>query len=202
MSAGCQKQTFALWHQSTRISHLFAATGTSVVSNSVPTAFFQLLAPLSMFPIIEETNGRQRERADDLESRRRVGRLAWPLFATVLLIILGPTIRQFLKEAKTLSFGGAGFEASASRDDVAAAAALGAAVQQKTSGAERLKELPDIAPLIEKTSSPPRRRKLQQSAVLWVDDRPENKRLLASTSIWQTILGRPCGNCRVRNTVL
>jgi CheY-like chemotaxis protein len=31
-----------------------------------------------------------------------------------------------------------------------------------------------LHPLIETTSSPPRRRKLQQSTVLWVDDRPEN----------------------------
>ena len=43
-----------------------------------------------------------------------------------------------------------------------------------SNGAERPKELPDIAPLIETTSSPRRRRKLQQSIVLWVDDNPEN----------------------------
>ena len=41
-------------------------------------------------------------------------------------------------------------------------------------GRKRPKELPDIAPLIETTSSPRRRRKLQQSNVLWVDDYPEN----------------------------
>jgi response regulator RpfG family c-di-GMP phosphodiesterase len=39
---------------------------------------------------------------------------------------------------------------------------------------ERPKELPNIAPLIEKTSLPPSRRKLRQSTVLWVDDRPDN----------------------------
>jgi len=103
-----------------------------------------------------------------------VDSLAWPLIAAVLAIILGPAIRQFLREAKSVSFSGAGFEASANRDDVAAAAALGAAVQHKTNGAELPKELPDIARLIDKTSSPPGRRKLQQSTVLWVDDNPEN----------------------------
>jgi len=103
-----------------------------------------------------------------------VDSLAWPLIAAALVIILGPTIRQFLREAKSVSFSGAGLEASANRDDVTAAAALGAAVQHKTNGAERPKELPDIAPLIETTSSPRRRRKLQQSTVLWVDDNPEN----------------------------
>jgi CheY-like chemotaxis protein len=103
-----------------------------------------------------------------------VDSLAWPLLAGVLVLILGPAIRRLLADAKAVTFKGAGFEASASRDDVAAAAALGAAVQRKTNGAERPKELPDIAPLIETTSSPRRRRKLQQSTVLWVDDNPEN----------------------------
>jgi CheY-like chemotaxis protein len=103
-----------------------------------------------------------------------VDSLAWPLIAALLLIFLGPAIRQFIREAKAMTFKTAGFEASANRDDVAAAAALGAAVQHKTNGSERPKELPDIAPLIQNTSNPRSRRKLQRSAVLWVDNSPEN----------------------------
>jgi hypothetical protein len=103
-----------------------------------------------------------------------VDSLAWPFIAAVLVVILGPAIRQFLREAKAMTFKGAGFEASANRDDVAAAPALGAAVQHKTDGSERPKELPDIAPLIQNTSNPRSSRKLQRSVVLWVDDRPQN----------------------------
>ena len=75
--------------------------------------------------------------SDDLGSRRQPGqRFGLASLAAILVIILGPAIRQFLREAKSVSFSGAGFEASANRDDVAAAAALGAAVQHKTNGAE------------------------------------------------------------------
>jgi CheY-like chemotaxis protein len=103
-----------------------------------------------------------------------IGYLLWPVFALFVLIIFGSTIKQFLADARSLTIKAGGFEASATRDTVAAAAALGAAVHQKTRGGGQPKELPDITPLIEQASSPRPRRKLQRSAVLWVDDKPEN----------------------------
>jgi hypothetical protein len=103
-----------------------------------------------------------------------IGNIAWPVVAVLLLIKLEPSLAHFIGEAKAMTFKGAGFEASVTRDTVASAAALGAAVHHKTNGGERPKELPELAPLIEKASSPRSRRKLQQSIVLWVDDCPEN----------------------------
>jgi CheY-like chemotaxis protein len=103
-----------------------------------------------------------------------IANIAWPVVAVLLLIKLEPSLAHFIGEAKAMTFKGAGFEASVTRDTVASAAALGAAVHHRTNGGERPKELPELAPLIEKASSPRSRRKLQQSTVLWVDDNPEN----------------------------
>jgi CheY-like chemotaxis protein len=104
-----------------------------------------------------------------------VDAVIWPFVIILLLLVFGPALRRFLADAKVLSFKGGGVEASATRETIKAAAAVGAAVgRQKTGGDSPTKELPEIAPLIEKATAPRTRRRLSRATVLWVDDRPAN----------------------------
>src|SRR5262245_38857654 len=108
--------------------------------------------------------------------------LAWPVIVLALIFILARPVRRFLGEAKDLTVKGGGFEMSASREYIAAAASLGAAVHNKRPvGGDSQDDITDdlqkkLPELIEKTSSPRSRKKLQQSNVLWVDDNQENNR--------------------------
>jgi CheY-like chemotaxis protein len=105
---------------------------------------------------------------------------AWPVIAVALMFLFGKPIKRILGEANALTLKGGGFEVSASRESIAAAAALGAAVHHKRVAGDLPKgkgvseDLPDFTPLIERTSSPRSRNKLHQSNVLWVDDNPNN----------------------------
>jgi CheY-like chemotaxis protein len=105
-----------------------------------------------------------------------VGVLIWPAVLVFFLIRFRGALTNFLKNLGEFSFKVPGVEASAKRQEVEAAAALGAAVAARASdgGAPVVDADPrDVAAAL---PSPRSQRRLQGTRILWVDDRPNNNR--------------------------
>ncbi|HSB58422.1 MAG TPA: response regulator, partial [Methyloceanibacter sp.] len=100
--------------------------------------------------------------------------LTWPGALMYVLIRFGPHIDRFLSNMSGFTIKGARLEASVSADSIAAAAAMGAAAVHQKNGNGQPKEIPEIAPLIAKATSPRQGRRLRESTVLWADDNPDN----------------------------
>ncbi|MGH2354539.1 MAG: response regulator [Chloroflexota bacterium] len=111
--------------------------------------------------------------------------LIWPLIVLFVVLYFGRQVKGFLRDAGEFSFkaGAAGFEATAKRQQIEAAAALGAAAAKRQApGAEPQQggtPAPDaatreIADIVSEATRPRAARRLAGASVLWVDDRPEN----------------------------
>lgn len=107
---------------------------------------------------------------------RLLGVLIWPALLLFLAVRFRSPLADFFGHLSEVSFKAPGLEASARRQQVEAAAALGAAVaaQAGTVGAAMPAEVADaVAAAIPDARS---QRRLQQRLVLWVDDYPDNNR--------------------------
>ena len=105
------------------------------------------------------------------------GALAWPVLVLFVLIRFGPALRKFAEGLSELTFKGAGFEASAKRQQ--AVDSLTAAVVARPEASANV----DIGPkearaaavqVVTDLATPRAMRRAARSVVLWVDDRPNN----------------------------
>jgi CheY-like chemotaxis protein len=121
-----------------------------------------------------------------------ISAISWPLVTVFTLVFLGKPIKKILSNVSELSLKAGGFEAIAKRQEIEAAASLGAAVaQQQAAVAEKTEawELSEsqsdnrisienesfkIADLVSRVFHPRVIRRLMDKRILWVDDRPEN----------------------------
>ena len=107
--------------------------------------------------------------------------LIWPLVVLFILIYFGNPLKKFLSDIGEFSFkaGASGLEATAKRQQIEAAALLGAASTrspespdgQKPSDVEQAREIADV---VSRNVQPQRLRRLADASVLWVDDAPDN----------------------------
>jgi CheY-like chemotaxis protein len=103
----------------------------------------------------------------------------WPLIALFVLLYFGKSLRQFVNSLGEFSFKAAGVEATAKRQQIEAAALLGAASASRatsTAGDQKIagEDANDIARVVAEAVTPRNARRLTDARVLWVDDRPEN----------------------------
>lgn len=104
--------------------------------------------------------------------------LVWPTLVVFLVLYFGKPLRKFLGDIGEFTFkaGTSGLEATARRQQIKAAASLGAASASKTvesllSDEDRSQE---IANVVDQTIKPQGVRRLAGSQVLWVDDTLSN----------------------------
>lgn len=107
--------------------------------------------------------------------------LIWPLVVLFILIYFGNPLKKFLSDIGEFSFkaGASGLEATAKRQQIEAAALLGAASTKspesldgrKPSDVENAREIADV---VSRNVHPQRLRRLAEASVLWVDDAPAN----------------------------
>ncbi len=102
-----------------------------------------------------------------------LGAVVWPAFFLFIIVRFREPLTDFLKEARRFSFKGPGFEASITRQREEAFAALGAAVATRSDGAGR-QGVPSLEEITAALPSPQAQQRIQNSYVLWVDDRPGN----------------------------
>src|SRR5262245_14643741 len=104
--------------------------------------------------------------------------LAWPGVLLFVLIRFGPALREFVASLGEFSLKGAGFEASAKRKQVEAAAALtAAAISRPEAGATpeaTAKEAKAAFDVVSEVATPRMMRRAELSTILWVDDKPFN----------------------------
>ncbi len=108
--------------------------------------------------------------------------LGWPLLVLFLAIYFGAPLKRFLSDVGEFSVkaGTSGLEATAKRQQIEAAALLGAASASKPSDASAPKPPPDedkareIANVVSQAVRPKAIRRLAEASVLWVDDNPSN----------------------------
>lgn len=101
------------------------------------------------------------------------GVFVWPAVILFAMVQFRAPLTELFRNARQFSLKGAGFEASITRQREEAVAALGAAVatQAGSSGTEAPPSLQEIASAL---PSPRAQQRIQDSCVLWVDDRPGN----------------------------
>lgn len=107
--------------------------------------------------------------------------LSWPLLVLFILIYFGKPLKKFLSDVGEFTFkaGASGLEATAKRQQIEAAALLGAAAakpaestgEQKTPDVDNAREIADV---VSRNVQPQRIRRLAEASVLWVDDIPSN----------------------------
>lgn len=106
--------------------------------------------------------------------------IIWPVVLLIVLLYFRTALKKFLLDIGELSFKGAGIEATAKRQQIEAAAFLGAASARKSSVVEDNQEflneggLRQIANFFGEATKHSAIRRLNESLVLWVDDRPNN----------------------------
>jgi CheY-like chemotaxis protein len=105
--------------------------------------------------------------------------LIWPAIVVFVLLYFGKALKQFASSLGEFSFKAAGVEATAKRQQIEAAALLGAAVASRPAAAPGSEQPPgedarDIAGVIAERVTPRTVRRLIGARVLWVDDRPDN----------------------------
>ncbi len=107
--------------------------------------------------------------------------LGWPLLVLFLAVYFGAPLKKFLSDVGEFTFkaGTSGLEATAKRQQIEAAALLGAA-SAKPTDATGSKQVPDeekareIANVVSQAVNPKAVRRLAGASVLWVDDNPSN----------------------------
>jgi CheY-like chemotaxis protein len=108
--------------------------------------------------------------------------LSWPLIVLFILLYLGEPLKKFLKDIGEFTFkaGASGIEATAKRQQIEAAALLGAAAANKSTDSQGEAKVPDeqkardIANVVSQAVKPGTFQRLAEAPVLWVDDRPSN----------------------------
>ncbi len=108
--------------------------------------------------------------------------LGWPLLVLFLVIYFGAPLKKFLSDVGEFTFkaGTSGLEATAKRQQIEAAALLGAASATKPTEPSGTRTPPDeekakeIANVISQSVKPNSLRRLAEASVLWVDDTPTN----------------------------
>ena len=103
-----------------------------------------------------------------------VGVLIWPAVLVFFLIRFRHSLADFLGNLGEFSFKAPGLEASAKRQQVEAAAALGAAIATRAPAEGAPATATDPRDVVEALPTPRSQRRLQGKRILWVDDRPEN----------------------------
>jgi CheY-like chemotaxis protein len=120
-----------------------------------------------------------------LEAALRVAEVVcWPVVVFAILLYFGAPLRRFLREASevTLGAGASGFQATLKRQQIEAAAMLGAATAKSAANGAGSELVPDeerargIAGVVDQSVRPGLLRRLSQASVLWVDDNPSNNR--------------------------
>lgn len=109
--------------------------------------------------------------------------MSWPLVVFFILFYFDVPLKKFLTDMGEFSFkaGTSGLEATAKRQQVEAAALLGAASARKSGDSEDT-EVPDedrareIANVVTQSVTPKGTIRLAEASVLWVDDNPANNR--------------------------
>jgi CheY-like chemotaxis protein len=101
-----------------------------------------------------------------------LGVLVWPAVVLFFIVWFRRGLADFLSNLGEFSFKAPGVEATARRQE--AAAALGAAVAARTPGDGTPGAAADPREIAQALPSPRDQRRLQGSRVLWVDDRPSN----------------------------
>jgi len=107
--------------------------------------------------------------------------LGWPLIVLFIILYFGAPLKRFLRDVGEFTFkaGTSGLEATAKRQQIEAAALLGAA-SAKPSVSTTEKPVPDeeksrgIANVVDQMGRPRVIRRLAGASVLWVDDNPSN----------------------------
>lgn len=108
--------------------------------------------------------------------------LGWPLLVLFLVLYFGAPLKKFLSDVGEFTFkaGASGLEATAKRQQIEAAALLGAASASKTGDSSGQKPPPDedkvreIANVVSQAIKPKGIRRLTEASVLWVDDNLSN----------------------------
>jgi CheY-like chemotaxis protein len=105
--------------------------------------------------------------------------LAWPLVVLFILIYLGKPLKKFVDNMGEFSVraGASGLEATARRQQIEAAALLGAASANRASGSTTPPDeasADKIVSAISQATQPSTVQQLSNASVLWVDDRPAN----------------------------
>lgn len=108
--------------------------------------------------------------------------IIWPVVLLIILLYFKTSLKNFLSNIGELSLkaGSSGIEATAKRQQIEAAAFLGAASVKKSSEVEGNQELfnegrlRQIANSVSEATTYSATRRLNESLVLWVDDRPNN----------------------------
>jgi CheY-like chemotaxis protein len=99
-----------------------------------------------------------------------LGVVVWPAVVVFALVRFGSGIREFIATMGEFSLKAAGLDVSAKRKQVEAAAALGAAIQERTPSDATASD----ARIAAKIATPQMIRRAERATVLWVDDRPRN----------------------------
>jgi CheY-like chemotaxis protein len=105
-----------------------------------------------------------------------VGVLIWPAVLIFFLVRFRRALADFFANLGEFSFRAPGLEATAKRQQVQAAAALGAAIGARTPDDEARASTADPRDVAAALPTPRAQRRLQGSRILWVDDRPNNNR--------------------------
>lgn len=107
--------------------------------------------------------------------------LIWPLLIIFILIYLGAPLKKFMESIGEFTFkaGASGFEATAKKQQLEAAIALGAAEANKVGTSENKQALDkekvqDIVEAVSRAITPKSARLLDNAILLWVDDNPRN----------------------------
>ena len=108
-----------------------------------------------------------------------LGAVCWPSLVVIILLYFGAHLRRFIDSMGEFSFkaGPTGIEAAAKRQQIKAAAMLGAASARK--GDEAATEdtetaANEIARAVSEATEPRKAGRLAGAQILWVDDRPGN----------------------------
>lgn len=109
---------------------------------------------------------------------RLFGAIVWPALLLFVLIRFGSALREFIANIGEFSFKGAGFEASSKHRQAEAAAALAAAAlarpEEGITPESAIKNTREAVEMVSEVVTPRVIRRAGLSAVLWVDDRPDN----------------------------
>jgi CheY-like chemotaxis protein len=102
------------------------------------------------------------------------GVFVWPAVLLFVVVQFRTPLTELLKNAGQFSLKGAGFEASITRRREEAVAALGAAVATRGVDSNDTEAARDLQGVANSLPSPRNQQRIQDSYVLWVDDRPGN----------------------------
>lgn len=105
-----------------------------------------------------------------------LGVLIWPAVLIFFLIRFRAALADFFANLGEFSLRAPGLEATAKRQQVEAAAALGAAIAARASTDDTQATAADPRDVAAALPTPRAQRRLQGSRILWVDDRPDNNR--------------------------